>query len=150
MAQWKETGTEVLRTLEKDKFDVALIQEPQVTANGDVEGLTSQIYTLCFARQEGMKRSTILARKPLNTNLNPNCSTNELTVATGDGIDDKTLIILASSFMGHPQQVLLPDAVQMMLRKAENTKQNLVIVTAIHITYYLYGVVRTHMIEVSL
>lgn len=70
----------LLMSLEEEKVDVALIQEPWIAGDGQIKGLSGRNYNLFHSKKEGKIRSAILAKNNLNVFFEPHYSTKDLAV----------------------------------------------------------------------
>lgn len=118
----------LLMSLEEDKVDVALIQEPWIGGDGRVKGLGMRSYNLFHSKKEGKIRTAILAKKTLNTFFEPLYSTKDLTViqCTSNTKNNKNSLLLAASYMAHEEDVPPTEVVE-LASQATRRKAGLVI-----------------------
>lgn len=129
----------LLMTLEEDKVDIALIQEPWISGGGRIQGLGGCNYNLFHSREEGKIRSAILAKNNLNILFETNYSTKDLAVILcTDRKDRRKSILIASSYMAY-EEVVPPPEVVCLVNEACRRKAALIIGADTNAHHQLWG-----------
>lgn len=111
-------------SLEEDKVDVAIIQEPWIGGGGQIKGLRIGNYNLFHSKKEGKLRTAILVKCSLNILFEPFFSTKDLAVIRC--ANNKNGIFIASSYMAHDEDVPSIELMQ-LVSHASRKKMGLVI-----------------------